>query len=343
MSPIQRLEWVDYAKAIGIILVVYGHVARGLFSAGIIVDSPIYHYVDSVIYTFHMPLFFFLSGLFVISSFRTKGLAESLCSKLDVIIYPYIIWSLIQGCIEVFLSTYTNGSVTIDQVLSLFTSPRAQFWFLYALFLVFVISLIAIYILKSASLSVLFMLSLVAYLSPIDHDSFVGFRLISNNLIFFWLGAIFQNFRMVRFNNDALLFVVIIIFVGCQILFHGVGHTYIDRGLPLLILSTISLLLVVSLSDFLTRYDLSFISYIGASSMAIYLMHILAGSGVRVILSKFLGVDSLYVHIIMGTFLGVLIPLLALKVLRYFKLPYFFSFPISRYLLKRPVGTKHIE
>lgn len=62
-----RESWVDYAKGIGIILVVYGHVARGLFNSGISVPLNLYHLLDSIVNTFHMPLFFFLSGLFFIN------------------------------------------------------------------------------------------------------------------------------------------------------------------------------------------------------------------------------------------------------------------------------------
>ncbi len=58
-----RTDWVDYAKGIGILLVVYGHVARGLFNANIDMPTAFYHMADSVVYSFHMPLFFFLSEL----------------------------------------------------------------------------------------------------------------------------------------------------------------------------------------------------------------------------------------------------------------------------------------
>ena len=56
----KRYDWVDYAKGIGILLVVYAHTARGVFSAGIASDEDWYTLVDSVIYTFHMrtPAFF---------------------------------------------------------------------------------------------------------------------------------------------------------------------------------------------------------------------------------------------------------------------------------------------
>ena len=51
MDTNNRIKWVDIAKGIGIILVIVGHTIALEYSAPI--------------YTFHMPLFFFLSGLFL--------------------------------------------------------------------------------------------------------------------------------------------------------------------------------------------------------------------------------------------------------------------------------------
>jgi hypothetical protein len=60
----KREIWVDYSKAIGIVLVVYGHVAHGIYKASLPINKDVYLLIDSVIYSFHMPLFFFLSGLY---------------------------------------------------------------------------------------------------------------------------------------------------------------------------------------------------------------------------------------------------------------------------------------
>jgi fucose 4-O-acetylase-like acetyltransferase len=66
----ERLHWVDYAKGIGIFLVVVGHVLRGLINSSILQPSALLLFVDRWIYGFHMPLFFFISGLFVKRSLR---------------------------------------------------------------------------------------------------------------------------------------------------------------------------------------------------------------------------------------------------------------------------------
>lgn len=136
----ERNAIFDYAKGIGIILVVYGHVVRGLMNAGLPMDKALHGLVDSIIYSFHMPLFFFLSGLFLLGSLAKRGWGGLVLSKVDTIFYPYIVWSLIQGLIEVALSGSTNGNVTLEQVFSLLWQPRAQFWFLYTLFAVFVVA-----------------------------------------------------------------------------------------------------------------------------------------------------------------------------------------------------------
>lgn len=50
----KRIQWIDYGKAIGIFLVVVGHTYGGNF-------------LVNWIYSFHMPMFFLLSGMTVSS------------------------------------------------------------------------------------------------------------------------------------------------------------------------------------------------------------------------------------------------------------------------------------
>ena len=52
--PPKRVPYVDIAKGIGIILVVMGHNDFALI-------APFAH---KLIYSFHMPMFFFMSGMF---------------------------------------------------------------------------------------------------------------------------------------------------------------------------------------------------------------------------------------------------------------------------------------
>lgn len=65
----QRIQWIDSAKGFGILLVVYAH----LFEFG-----------TSLIYLFHMPLFFILSGI----TFREESLTDCLIKKGRSLLLP---------------------------------------------------------------------------------------------------------------------------------------------------------------------------------------------------------------------------------------------------------------
>lgn len=76
-----RVEWIDAAKGIGIILVVLGHI--WLIGPG-----------QKIINSFHMPLFFFLSG-YVFHFERYRDFKQFLGSKGTRILAPYFWFSLI--------------------------------------------------------------------------------------------------------------------------------------------------------------------------------------------------------------------------------------------------------
>ena len=102
-----RAIWVDVCRGIAIILVVYGHALRGIYSVPM---PPGPALQNSLIYAFHMPVFFVLAGLFLWPSIM-KGRAHCLKTKVQTVLYPYFLWSLIAGSIrhEVFPSFQTRA------------------------------------------------------------------------------------------------------------------------------------------------------------------------------------------------------------------------------------------
>ena len=77
----RRIEWIDAAKGIGIILVVLGHMT-------------IPRLAKLFIYSFHMPLFFFISGYLHKRNFSVKWCAR----KVDALIVPYWMYGVIIMC-----------------------------------------------------------------------------------------------------------------------------------------------------------------------------------------------------------------------------------------------------
>ncbi len=95
-ARLPRLEWLDLARGLGVILVVLGHVLSGLTRAGQFPDGPLATWTEYALYTFHMPLFFFLTGLNAPHSLQ-RGPKSFLAAKGWTIAYPYMLWSLLQG------------------------------------------------------------------------------------------------------------------------------------------------------------------------------------------------------------------------------------------------------
>jgi len=307
----RRDAWVDYAKAIGIVLVVYGHVARGVFNAGIPMDTALYERVDSIIYSFHMPLFFFLSGLFFFHSLQRRGRAALTANKIDTIVYPYVIWSLIQGLTEVGLSEFTTGNATLSEVLSLW-DPRVQFWFLYALFLV-ILTAILVYRSSARSLVLAVLaLSILAYINQDRIPSALHSDYVVKNFVFFSLGVWFGTVSdRVSRQPGPWAAGGIIAFVAVQYLFHvELGLVYSDKGIASLVVATVSILAVTTVSMHLARNPAAWVLALGSASMGIYVMHILTGSGARILLSRFFGLHDAWVHLLAGCLAGILLPML---------------------------------
>jgi hypothetical protein len=104
--------------------------------------------------------------------------------------------------------------------------------------------------------------------------------------------------------------------VASQYLFHFTSLvSYEIRGAASLVLALVSIYFVATASMWLASFRLRWLTVIGSSSMAIYLMHILAGSGARVLLGNVMGIESGAVHLAIGTIAGLAIPLLALRVI----------------------------
>src|ERR1700710_108282 len=118
---------------------VIGHVERGLIAGRVIERTPWVGFVDDWIYSFHMPLFFFLSGLFLCWSSAKGRFTRFLSDKLRTLAYPYFVWSTVVILLKSSLDRIPNTPRTISDLLFVPIEPVEQFWFLYALFMVLIL------------------------------------------------------------------------------------------------------------------------------------------------------------------------------------------------------------
>jgi fucose 4-O-acetylase-like acetyltransferase len=307
-----RFQWVDIAKGIGIILVVYGHVVRGLHSSKII-GEQIFYFSDTLVYSFHMPLFFVLAGLFFMKSMGKYTSGKLFVEKCKTILYPYIIWSLFQTGTKIMLSKFTNGGEELNSLNSLLTClfiPRAQFWFLFALFFINLFNLLLISVFRHIWLIISIIIGLVYYLFPV---SLFVFSNALHYLIFFNIGILASNILL---NNSFLKTASKLSFLVISILlFLIVEYVYVCKSLRIsfysLITALTGLFLVIQTAykiDTYRGFPSKLLNFVGRYSLEIYILHILVVGGIRILLSVFLGVQNVVIHITLGTLCGVLIP-----------------------------------
>lgn len=135
MAP-SRVRWLDKAKAIGIILVFYGHLLEVLYLQGHTAVFPQFQFI----YAFHMPLFFVLAGF--VASRRQESFAGYVSYRLKARLIPFLFFNLL-GLLCLMLvhvghgglqpTLYVNGLVALAG-----GRPSFNFltWFLVCLFTV---------------------------------------------------------------------------------------------------------------------------------------------------------------------------------------------------------------
>lgn len=122
-NSIKRLDYIDMAKGIGIILVVLGHI--------IYTEESIRVWISS----FHMPLFFLIAG--IVMAIKNESNID-IRKKFKSLIIPYMWFSLIDFIIDIgnVLLGKIDISVFITNLISSVTFyGKSVLWFLTALFL----------------------------------------------------------------------------------------------------------------------------------------------------------------------------------------------------------------
>jgi fucose 4-O-acetylase-like acetyltransferase len=325
-----RLQWVDQAKAIGIVLVVYGHVIAGVQTAGIHMDTQVYRLTWDSIYSFHIPLFFFLSGLFFPHSWHHRGTWGVLASKVDTLVYPYILWSLLQGFLQVALSHHVNHPVSAGEVLSLLWQPRQEFWFLYALFFVYVIACVLYALLPARYRWTLLLGALLLYFlrTKIPHVAAIWYP--AWYLLYFFAGAVLpQMAKAVVERPGAWLAGSIIVFVLAEYSLQRWGGTQSDPFVSAanIVTASAGITATIAVSTFLARLNFGFGAYLGRMSLQVYLLHTTAAGFTRIGLQKILGIQDLYVHLLLGTVVGIGAPLAMAYLIERYRIPGLFSAP----------------
>lgn len=130
----ERIGYIDAAKAVAILLVILGHCSMDELGA-------YGKYLHRLIYSFHMPLFFLISGMFI----RPRPVGEALKKYGRAYLVPYFLVSLIGIGIVILLQPGFAKDCALGMLWGSHDLPARYFglghdvscgpqWFLFALF-----------------------------------------------------------------------------------------------------------------------------------------------------------------------------------------------------------------
>ena len=135
-----RVDWIDAAKGFTMLLVIIGHCVDGYLKAQMFPShTKELQCVFDFLYSFHMPLFFILSGFLYYYSYNNCSF-EKIKSKASELIILYFGFSIIQCLIQIAMAGKINRNVSFSDIflLPLYTVP--PYWYLYVLTFLYLIS-----------------------------------------------------------------------------------------------------------------------------------------------------------------------------------------------------------
>lgn len=275
----KRIEYLDQLKAIAIIFVVIGHsIENNTLESS---QSPLF----SWIYSFHMPLFMFISGYVAFKTMRINTFTEFfpyIKGRALTLLVPYFMWSVVIK--NFFFVSKMNTNILKEIVLA--ATTWNVYWFLFVLFVLTIIYTIffiiskkintnnniiielLIFIVTTLLLVVIKMLHIFTPVVDINTYLLYFFYFFTGHFVakFYILSNIFLEKRMFA------------IFALAFILFSG-RYNFHDLGVPNKIIKTIvSISAIASLYYIVNKANWSpivakYLKIIGQNTLAIYTTH----------------------------------------------------------------------
>lgn len=321
-QTVQRFATVDVAKGLGITLVVIGHTIRGLDPATL---PDVVLTIDSWIYAFHMPLFFLLSGLFIERSV-SGGFSSMLGKKSATIVYPYLLWSVLQ---EVIRASTGSRPDPLSSVWTVLYEPVMQFWFLYVLF----VGTVIFVGLRKVGLPLFALVGIAGLLYAskllqIDLGDWSVVYLFRANFIFLVLGAVCTRYSATdRIGRASPAVAVLVAAIGFAIVTAATTFELpAVSDLPVALAGTAATLFAARLLSIGAGSNM--IASLGRASFEIYVAHTIFSAFARVALERIAGITAAPIHLPVGIAIGIAGPLVLRWLAQRLDTPWVFRAPM---------------
>lgn len=240
---------INIVKGVAIFLVVFGHVIQNSMIAN--AQDFYMNELFRVIYSFHMPLFIFISGYLIAFSINRKSKNEILKSRIKGLLIPFISWTIIAFLIKLLITIITqNGSLILcfkDFMRDILIYPAI--WFLYVLFILTCLFLIAIKLQEKFGNIAFIVMYLCILIIPFNE--YFGIYYIKWFYPFYIVGYFFNKYNF-KFSNKKILIISFICFVFLLQYWSKNDYIYINK------MQIINSNYLFEIRDIMYRYIIAF-------------------------------------------------------------------------------------
>lgn len=223
----KRIVWVDIARGIAMIFVMMGH-ASGIPKS-----------LMSWVYSFHMPLFFFLSG-YVFNVEKYHSFKSLLIDKSRTLLFPMVALSTVLSIWTAIINTNYGISGLIKHFIGIFIELRGSdfdsgLWFITCLF---VIELLWWFLCKISAFNsiikkiiVLFVFSVIGFLYVVFIDHIVPWALEASliSIGFFGVGNLIKKNgeRIIQWiEKKKIILCIVSLAINCMVVFFNIIYNF---------------------------------------------------------------------------------------------------------------------
>jgi uncharacterized membrane protein YcfT len=319
-----RVDWVDYAKGICIILVVMMHSTLGVEKA-IGQTGHLHHFIDWAT-PFRMPDFFLISGLFL-----ARRIAAPWRSYLDTKVlhfaYFYILWMTIQFAMKGPGLVMEQGVLAAIGSYALgFVQPFGTLWFIYLLAIFFVVTKA----MKDVPPVMVFVAAALLEMLPL-HTGWMVIDEFASRYVYFFVGywlapSIFKWAEQLWVRNAFAL--MALVYIWSVINSYAVLSGYSTAPIVGLFLGFAGAGAVITTGVLLARTGLAeWLRYLGANSIVLYLSFFLFMAATRSVTLKLLPAINVDLLATVTTLAGVVGPVLLFWIVRGTRVDFLFNRP----------------
>lgn len=318
-----REKWVDGVKVIACILVVLGHFFQSMTKANILPENDLYEWFNTTIYYFHVPLFFICSGYLYQKYSKVNSVGSwyrNVAKKVLVLGVPYATFTTATWVLKKVFSSSVNDQIGgLGE--TLFFHPTAPYWYLYALFFIFLVTP-TFNSVKAAAVGLVVALAAKGLILRGGYSIYAVSTVLSNE-IWFVLGMSICAFNVQLKGRKVQGMICGVLFIILSIMVYTAEISSSAASFIMGLLACVAVIMMVAGFEEKLGRGMEFIA---KYTMPIFLMHTLFAAPMRSVLLK-LGITNAVAHIVLGVGISFAGPIIAAWIIKKTKWLEFFLYP----------------